>query len=212
MKVSALKFLRLCCKPNPLKNHHASRSPVIFLPGKRRVCRRLILSTHRLLPLFNLHKGGHSTWQLHLPASSLLVQLPSCVRQWKTVQMDIPTGTPTEPPMAPPMVQTVRPVAFSSPRFESDMQSAAHEGYTAVTTFQNPHIRSRNPYQPIGDYLSNVSRFKIIESTLREGEQFANAFFDLPKKIEIAKALDDFGVDYVSHDSGVTSRNRNSGC
>jgi len=47
--------------------------------------------------------------------------------------------------------------------------------------------------------LSNVSRFQIIESTLREGEQFANAFFDTAKKIEIAKALDDFGVDYVSH-------------
>jgi len=46
--------------------------------------------------------------------------------------------------------------------------------------------------------LSNVSSFKIIESTLREGEQFANAFFDTAKKIEIAKALDDFGVDYVS--------------
>lgn len=43
-----------------------------------------------------------------------------------------------------------------------------------------------------------MSRFQIIESTLREGEQFANAFFDTEKKIEIAKALDDFGVDYVS--------------
>lgn len=37
---------------------------------------------------------------------------------------------------------------------------------------------NRNPYQPVGDFVSNVSRFKIIESTLREGEQFANAFFD----------------------------------
>lgn len=51
----------------------------------------------------------------------------------------------------------------------------------------------------MGDFLSNVSSFKIIESTLREGEQFANAFFDTAKKIEIAKALDDFGVDYVSY-------------
>lgn len=55
----------------------------------------------------------------------------------------------------------------------------------------------RNPYQPVPDFLSNVNSFKIIESTLREGEQFANAFFDTAKKIEIAKALDDFGVDYV---------------
>ena len=44
--------------------------------------------------------------------------------------------------------------------------------------------------------LNNLT--EIIESTLREGEQFANAFFDTEKKIEIARALDDFGVDYVS--------------
>jgi homocitrate synthase len=25
---------------------------------------------------------------------------------------------------------------------------------------------------PVGDFLSNLSRFKIIESTLREGEQY----------------------------------------
>lgn len=58
-------------------------------------------------------------------------------------------------------------------------------------------INTKNPYQPVPDFLSNVGNFKIIESTLREGEQFANAFFDTAKKIEIAKALDDFGVDYV---------------
>ncbi len=58
---------------------------------------------------------------------------------------------------------------------------------------------NRNPYQPVGDFLSNISRFQIIESTLREGEQFANAYFDTKTKIAIARALDDFGADYVSH-------------
>lgn len=80
---------------------------------------------------------------------------------------------------------------------------AEHPGFTGIETRQNPHpSASRNPYGHnvgVTDFLSNVSRFKIIESTLREGEQFANAFFDTEKKIEIAKALDDFGVDYVSH-------------
>jgi homocitrate synthase len=76
---------------------------------------------------------------------------------------------------------------------------AEHPGYTALEVKQNPQVHRSNPYQPVGDFLSNLSSFKIIESTLREGEQFANAFFDTAKKIEIAKALDDFGVDYVSH-------------
>ena len=46
-------------------------------------------------------------------------------------------------------------------------------------------------------YPGNLSKFKIIDSTLREGEQFATAFFDTAMKIKIAKALDDFGVEYV---------------
>lgn len=74
-----------------------------------------------------------------------------------------------------------------------------HPGYTGIQSRENPHPHRRNPYQPVGDFLSNISRFQIIESTLREGEQFANAYFDTAKKIEIAKALDEFGADYVSH-------------
>ncbi|KAJ6188753.1 hypothetical protein N7519_003661 [Penicillium mononematosum] len=76
-----------------------------------------------------------------------------------------------------------------------------HSGFVGIETRQNPHpSASRNPYghdAGVTDFLSNVSRFQIIESTLREEEQFANAFFDTAKKIEIAKALDDFGVDYI---------------
>ncbi|MCJ1362943.1 Saccharopine dehydrogenase [Acarospora aff. strigata] len=88
----------------------------------------------------------------------------------------------------------------------------SHEGYTAVSTSQNPHIPSRNPYQPVGDFLSNISRFQIIESTLREGEQFANAFFDTAKKIEIARALDDFGVDYIELTSPAASEQSRLDC
>lgn len=44
----------------------------------------------------------------------------------------------------------------------------------------------------------NLDNFSIIDSTLREGEQFATAYFDTAQKLEIARALDEFGVDYVS--------------
>lgn len=43
----------------------------------------------------------------------------------------------------------------------------------------------------------NLSNFKIVDSTLREGEEFATAFFDTVQKIKIARALDDFGVEYI---------------
>ncbi|KAI1274663.1 putative homocitrate synthase [Xylaria sp. FL0933] len=53
-----------------------------------------------------------------------------------------------------------------------------------------------NPYSSVSDLLSNVRNFKIIES-LREGEQFANAYFSTETKIKIATMLSEFGVDYI---------------
>jgi hypothetical protein len=109
--------------------------------------------------------------------------------------MVMQTAAPMAPLMAIPMVRASLLTVSALPLTRIE----GHPGFTAVETKSNPHAVRSNPYQPVGDFLSNISNFKIIESTLREGEQFANAFFDTEKKIEIAKALDDFGVDYVSH-------------
>lgn len=43
----------------------------------------------------------------------------------------------------------------------------------------------------------SLQQFSIIESTLREGEQFVNAFFSTEQKIEIANMLDAFGAEYI---------------
>ena len=45
----------------------------------------------------------------------------------------------------------------------------------------------------------------IIDSTLREGEQFALGNFSLADKIEIAKALDAFGIEYLELTTPVAS-------
>jgi homocitrate synthase len=47
--------------------------------------------------------------------------------------------------------------------------------------------------------------WKIIDSTLREGEQFAKASFRTQDKLEIARALDTLGVDYVELTSPAAS-------
>lgn len=39
--------------------------------------------------------------------------------------------------------------------------------------------------------------FKIVDTTLREGEQFSTASYSQEEKIQIARALDRFGVEYV---------------
>jgi homocitrate synthase len=47
--------------------------------------------------------------------------------------------------------------------------------------------------------------WKLIDTTLREGEQFAKAAFRTEDKIEIARALDTLGVDYVEVTSPAAS-------
>ncbi|OAA73447.1 homocitrate synthase [Cordyceps fumosorosea ARSEF 2679] len=97
---------------------------------------------------------------------------------------------------------------------------------TNGTNGQQHPVRSRSassPYQSVQDYLSNVANFKIIESTLREGEQFANAFFDTETKVKMyglnpdcaeksAKALDSFGVDFIELTSPVASEQSFKDC
>ncbi|KAI8880464.1 homocitrate synthase [Backusella circina FSU 941] len=74
-----------------------------------------------------------------------------------------------------------------------------------------PKEAAASPYAS-KDPNSNVNNFKIIESTLREGEQFANAFFDTEKKVEIAKALDAIGVDYLELTSPAASEQSRNDC
>src|ERR1700694_326373 len=63
-----------------------------------------------------------------------------------------------------------------------------------TSTTQRP--RAHNPMNPIRE-------FHIIDSTLREGEQFALAYFTQEQKLTIAAALDAFGVDYMELSSPV---------
>ena len=88
----------------------------------------------------------------------------------------------------------------------------ANPGRRAIETHPPPRQQASNPYAPVQDFLSNVSNFKIIESTLREGEQFANAFFDTETKIKIAKSLDQFGVDYIELTSPAASEQSRLDC
>jgi len=51
----------------------------------------------------------------------------------------------------------------------------------------------------------SLESFSIIESTLREGEQFVGANFSPQQKVDIANALDDFGVEYIELTSPAAS-------
>jgi homocitrate synthase len=58
----------------------------------------------------------------------------------------------------------------------------------------------------------SLSNFSIIESTLREGEQFVNAFFSTEQKVQIARLLDEFGVEYLELTSPLASQQSYNDC
>lgn len=58
----------------------------------------------------------------------------------------------------------------------------------------------------------SIGEFSIIESTLREGEQFVNAFFSTDEKIRIAELLDEFGVEYLELTSPCASKQSEDDC
>ena len=58
----------------------------------------------------------------------------------------------------------------------------------------------------------SIGEFSIIESTLREGEQFVNAFFSTEEKIRIAQMLDEFGVEYLELTSPCASQQSEKDC
>jgi homocitrate synthase len=84
-----------------------------------------------------------------------------------------------------------------------------------MTNKRKPEDEIKRPTQVhprYSDLISRVKNFSIIESTLREGEQFANAFFDTETKIKIAKALDEFGVEYIELTSPAASEQSRLDC
>jgi homocitrate synthase len=49
------------------------------------------------------------------------------------------------------------------------------------------------------------NRWFLVDTTLREGEQFANARFTSQQRVRLAQALDDFGVEYIELTSPAAS-------
>lgn len=68
------------------------------------------------------------------------------------------------------------------------------------TTTQLNKTRSQPSASPSRCYSTasdNTRKYKIVDSTLREGEQFASCKFTTTDRIYIAKTLDRIGVDYI---------------
>jgi homocitrate synthase len=74
------------------------------------------------------------------------------------------------------------------------------------------HAMTIMPVEQSGESQMDLQDFAIIESTLREGEQFVNAFFTTEQKTRIARLLDEFGVEYLELTSPRASRQSHDDC
>jgi len=71
----------------------------------------------------------------------------------------------------------------------------------------------RNPFETVPSHtIKQNLRFKIVESTLREGEQFSSAFFDTASKIHIARTLDQMGIEYIEVVTPLASKQSSHDC
>ena len=70
----------------------------------------------------------------------------------------------------------------------------------------------QNSQKTISDFNKNKNEFYIIDSTLREGEQFINSKFSTNEKIKIAQMLSDFGIEYLELTNPSASENSYTDC
>ncbi len=71
---------------------------------------------------------------------------------------------------------------------------------------------SDTPQPQIQSPLNQPKGWHIIDSTLREGEQFALGNFLLADKVEVAKALDAFGIEYIELTTPMASPESRKAC
>lgn len=76
--------------------------------------------------------------------------------------------------------------ATFAPKFQLSRTLSSASNSTSTTV---PNAKQEGIYDPMN--------FKIVDSTLREGEQFSTAFFNTDDKRFIAMALDNIGVEYI---------------
>lgn len=89
-------------------------------------------------------------------------------------------------------------------------RNAIHKAFTAGARSALLGGAGRSRRAPM--MVDNTAKFKIIDSTLREGEQFNSAFFTESDRRDIARMLSDFGVDYIELTTPAASRQAFKDC
>src|SRR6266849_1746849 len=114
--------------------------------------------------------------------------------------------TPTLPsPIGGGVIRDSRPSRMASVIGLESSGSAprTQRGCSRERTAKVGWYHERRPLVPVDEGFlffggaMTIQPFKIIESTLREGEQFGPAHFTPSQKIAIAEMLDEFGVEYL---------------
>lgn len=97
------------------------------------------------------------------------------------------------------------------------VQQASTKRKTIRTITRRPHLRIptrsfSSPLRQAAPRQPALPPFSIVDTTLREGEQFATASFTTEDRVYIAKQLDRLGVDYIELVNPVASEQAMKDC
>src|SRR5207253_80317 len=101
---------------------------------------------------------------------------------------------PTKPSR---VASVIRPESSGERAADSRRSSSQGDGEVGWYREREPLVPMDEGFLYFSEVPMTITAFNIIESTLREGEQFAFAHFTPEQKALIATRLDDFGVEYL---------------
>jgi len=95
------------------------------------------------------------------------------------------------------VASVIRPESSGERAADSRRSSSQGDGEVGWYREREPLVPMDEGFLYFSEVPMTITAFNIIESTLREGEQFAFAHFTPEQKALIATRLDDFGVEYL---------------
>lgn len=105
------------------------------------------------------------------------------------------------------MARGLNGMCVASAKFTSSQLTSSSHGRVL-----RPRAGHAAGLHSMADKYTPKNNFKIIDSTLREGEQFSTAFFSTSDKIHIATKLSHIGVDYIELVTPMASKQSFSDC
>ncbi|KJE93772.1 homocitrate synthase [Capsaspora owczarzaki ATCC 30864] len=106
----------------------------------------------------------------------------------------------------------IRPSSPSSTSATATATATTRRAFTTAATGPTSNALATTLPALTDARRADLSRVRLVDSTLREGEQFSTAFFGTAEKLYIAQALDAIGVEFIEVTTPMASKQSAEDC